>query len=554
MLAGVTTLGEPLARVLGPRTGKRLEETFGMRTVGDLLRHYPRRYYTRGELTDLGSLREGDHVTVLARVAQVSTHPMPPSKSRVEVIVTDDRAKLMLTFFANSRRGLYPSRRLVPGMIGMFAGTVSSFRGRLQLIHPEYEMLPGAPPNADLTPELAAEFAAEMIPVYPASAKVSSWSIAKSVRTALETLEIPGDPLPAGLRERYSLYGRAEAIRAIHRPLDAADRAAAVKRLKWDEAFMLQAALAQRRLAAAAMPAMPRPHVAGGIADSFDAALPFTLTQGQVAVGETIAHELACAYPMHRLLQGEVGSGKTVIAVRAMLQVVDAGGQAALLAPTEVLAQQHYRSITEMLGPLAAGGQLGAAENATGVALLTGSVGAAARRSALSDVFTGDAGIVIGTHALLTEQVQFADLGLVVVDEQHRFGVEQRDALRAKSADKRPHVLVMTATPIPRTVAMTVYGDLETSTLTELPAGRSVIATHVVPAADKPRYLERAWERVREEAGRGRQAYVVCPRIGDGPDPDEPDYPGENDFAPPEATGGIPRGIAEHGRRQPLAV
>ena len=342
--------------------------------------------------------------------------------------------------------------------------------------------------------------------------------IAKSVKTVLDTLDAGEDPLPPELRERYGLVGRAEAIRAIHRPLDPADLDRAKKRLKWDEAFMLQAALAQRRLAAAAMPAMPRPRVAGGIADEFDARLPFTLTAGQVAVGETIAGELTCAYPMHRLLQGEVGSGKTVIAIRAMLQVVDAGGQAALLAPTEVLAQQHYRSITGMLGPLAQRGQLGAAEHATGVALLTGSVGAAARRSALSDVFTGDAGIVIGTHALLEEQVQFADLGLVVIDEQHRFGVEQRDALRAKAADNRPHVLVMTATPIPRTVAMTVYGDLETSTLTELPAGRSAIATHVVPAADKPRYLERAWERVREEVGRGRQAYVVCPRIGDVPD------------------------------------
>jgi ATP-dependent DNA helicase RecG len=261
---------------------------------------------------------------------------------------------------------------------------------------------------------------------------------------------------------------------------------------------------------------------------------------------------------MHRLLQGEVGSGKTVIAIRAMLQVVDAGGQAALLAPTEVLAQQHYRAITDMLGPLAQRGQLGGAEHATGVALLTGSAGAAARRSALADVFTGDAGIVIGTHALLEDQVQFADLGLVVIDEQHRFGVEQRDALRAKAADSRPHVLVMTATPIPRTVAMTVYGDLETSTLTELPAGRSPIASFVVPAADKPWYLERAWERVREEVGRGQQAYVVCPRIGDGPesdgpDPDEPDDLGEEDFGGVDMTGGIPRGVVL-GRRQPLAV
>ncbi len=506
MLPGVTTLREPLVRALGPKTGKALQAALGIETVGDLLRHYPRRYYTRGELTDLSSLREDDHVTVLARVDHVSLHTMRNRnfRTRGEVIITDDRAKLVLTFFFRSTRAEYGFKKLVPGMVGMFAGTVSSYRGRLQLVHPEYELLPGAPPNADLTPELAAEFAAELIPVYPATARVSSWVIARSIQTLLETLDAGPDPMPADLRERYGLYGRAEAIRAIHRPLDWADRKRAVDRLKWDEAFLLQAALAQRRMAAAALPAMPRPHVDGGIADEFDAQLPFTLTAGQVAVGQTIATDLACAYPMHRLLQGEVGSGKTVIAIRAMLQVVDAGGQAALLAPTEVLAQQHYRSVTAMLGPLAQRGQLGGAEHATGVALLTGSVSAGARRSALSDVFTGDAGIVIGTHALLEDRVQFGDLGLVVIDEQHRFGVEQRDALRAKAAGNRPHVLVMTATPIPRTVAMTVYGDLETSTLTELPAGRSAIATHVVPAADKPHFLERAWARVREEVERGQ--------------------------------------------------
>jgi ATP-dependent DNA helicase RecG len=601
MLPGVTTLREPLTRALGPKTGKALENALGMATVGDLLRHYPRRYYSRGELTDLSSLREGDHVTVLARIANVSLHPMPQGGPRMrgEVIITDDRAKLMLTFFFRNPGAQHKFRGLKPDVVGMFAGTVSSFRGRLQLIHPEYELLPGAPPNADLTPELAAEFATELIPVYPATAKVSSWVIGRSIKAILDPLDTGEDPLPAEVRERYGLYGRAEALRAIHRPLDWADRDRARERLKWDEAFMLQAALAQRRMAAAALPAMPRPHVEAGIADEFDARLPFTLTAGQVAVGETIAHDLACAYPMHRLLQGEVGSGKTVIAIRAMLQVVDAGGQATLLAPTEVLAQQHYRSVTAMLGPLAQRGQLGGADHATGVALLTGSVSAGARRSALSDVFTGDAGIVIGTHALLEERVQFADLGLVVIDEQHRFGVEQRDALRAKAADNRPHVLVMTATPIPRTVAMTVYGDLETSTLTELPAGRSAIATHVVPAADKPHFLERAWARVKEEVQRGRQAYVVCPRIGDGPDPDDaaypdwdnaanpgadaaaypgpdaaaypgpdaaaypgPDaaaYPGPDDFASMEPTTvdlshGVPRSITNVGRRQPLSV
>ncbi len=583
MLPGVTTLRDPLVRPLGAKTANPLEAIFGLRTVGDLLRHYPRRFYTRGELSDLASLREGDHVTVLARVASVREIQLPHRqgqrgrKTRLEVVVTDDRDKLVLTFFS----GIHMYRRvLVQDMVGMFAGTVSSFRGRRQLVHPECEMLPGAAPNADLTPELAAEFAAEMIPVYPASAKFSSWKIAKSVQVLLDTLDVGEDPLPAALREREGLVGRAEAIRAIHRPLDPDDRKRAKERLKWDEAFMMQAALAQRRMAAAAMPAMPRPQVDDGIAAEFDARLPFMLTAGQVAVGEEIAADLACAYPMHRLLQGEVGSGKTVIAVRAMLQVVDAGGQAALLAPTEVLAQQHYRSIKDMLGPLAQAGQLGAADHATGVALLTGSVSAGARRAALSDVFTGDAGIVIGTHALLEEQVQFADLGLVVIDEQHRFGVEQRDALRAKAADNRPHVLVMTATPIPRTVAMTVYGDLETSTLTELPAGRSPIATHVVPAADKPHFLERAWERVREEVAKGQQAYVVCPRIGDesgdpGADSDGTDSGGtDSDGAGSGGTNsadgfddaddlgldgdvdlsrGVPRGLVQ-GRRQPLSV
>jgi ATP-dependent DNA helicase RecG len=539
MLPSVTTLRDPLKLVLGAKTAAVLENSLGLSTTGDLLRHYPRRYYTRGELTDLASLREGDHVTVLARVESTNmiyAHARGGKgpQNRLEVVVTDDTARLTLMFFSRTE---YNKRLLAPHTVGMFAGTVSSFHGRRQLVHPECQMLPGAAPNADLTPELAAEFTTELIPVYPASAKCSSWMIAKSVQMALGTLDVGEDPLPEALRNRYGLYGRAEAIRAIHRPLDIKDRDQARHRLKWDEAFMLQAALARRRVAAAALPAMPRPREENGIAKEFDAQLPFTLTQGQVAVGEQIANDLSCAYPMHRLLQGEVGSGKTVIAVRAMLQVVDAGGQAALLAPTEVLAQQHYRSITDLLGPLGQGGQLGASEHATGVALLTGSSGAAARREVLANAFTGDAGIIIGTHALLEDQVQFADLGLVVIDEQHRFGVEQRDALRAKAADNRPHVLVMTATPIPRTVAMTVYGDLETSTLTELPAGRSGISTHVVPAADKPHYLERTWARVREEVAQGRQAYVVCPRIGENLD--EGDEPPE---APPA------------GRRQALAV
>jgi ATP-dependent DNA helicase RecG len=259
---------------------------------------------------------------------------------------------------------------------------------------------------------------------------------------------------------------------------------------------------------------------AGGLLDAFDASMPFTLTAGQQEIGGLLTSELAEPHPMHRLLQGEVGSGKTLVALRAMLAVIDAGGQAALLAPTEVLAQQHDRSIRELLGPLALAGQLGGADTATRVALLTGSQGAGARRTALAEAASGEAGIVVGTHALLSEGVEFADLGLVVVDEQHRFGVEQRDALRAKGGSP-PHVLVMTATPIPRTVAMTVYGDLEVSTLRELPKGRSPIKTALVPVAEKPQWLETAWARVREQVAEGRQAFVVCPRIGESASDDD---------------------------------
>jgi len=502
----MASLDEPLRTVVGGKAAARAEKAFGLRTTGDLLRHYPRRYVRRGDLTDLASLRDGEDVTVFAQVASVTSRRMRARRGRLlEVTVTDGSARLALTFFNKVE---YWERQLSPGRHGMFAGRVSTFAGKRQLAHPEFKLL-----GADDAGK-AAEYAAELIPVYPASRDLSSWDIEKCVRVVLDTLGEVDDPLPEAVRERHGLDGLATALLGIHRPADLAEADRARTRLKWDEALMLQAVLAQRRRAASALPATARPARAGGLLDAFDARLPFSLTGGQRDAGGIIAADLARAHPMHRLLQGEVGSGKTVIAVRAMLQVIDAGGQAALLAPTEVLAQQHYRSITDLLGPFGQAGRLGGADRATRVALLTGSQGAAARREALLDAASGAAGIVIGTHALLTEHVQFADLGMVVIDEQHRFGVEQRDALREKARGTRPHVLVMTATPIPRTVAMTVYGDLDTATLTELPAGRSPIATHVVPAAEKPRYLERAWERIREEVAAGRQAYVVCPRIG----------------------------------------
>jgi len=521
-------LEDPLRLVIGDKAAKPLDRALELRTVGDLLRHYPRRYETRGELTDLASLRDGEYVTVQAVIAKVTSRPMRNRRGSIfEATVTDGRGQLVLTFFSRGRQD-WRERQLAPGLHGLFSGQVSTFRGKRQLAHPDYELLDAG----DDAERAAAEYAAEMIPVYPAAKEVTSWTIARSVRVALDVLDIQ-DPMPRAIRERHGLRGLADALRGIHRPIDWADVRRSRERLKWDEAFLLQTVLAQRRLAATAYLATPRPRVPDGLLDAYDARLPFELTVGQELAGAQIGDEIARDHPMHRLLQGEVGSGKTVIAVRAMLQVVDGGGQAVLLAPTEVLAQQHFRSITEQLGPLAQAGELSAAEHATRVALLTGSLGAAARRRALAEAASGGAGIVIGTHALLEEKVQFADLGLVVIDEQHRFGVEQRDALRDKAGDGRPHLLVMTATPIPRTVAMTVFGDLEISTLTELPAGRAPIATHVVPAAEKPHYLERVWERLREEAAQGRQCYVVCPRIGgDVPDGTDDDSAGQD--------GGIP--------------
>jgi ATP-dependent DNA helicase RecG len=508
-------LTDPLRPVVGDKAAKRLAMLGpdGLHTVGDLLRYYPRRYETRGELTDLAALRDGEHVTVQAVIASVFSRPMRNRRGTIfEAVVTDGSGKLTLTFFGKGRQE-WRENVLRPGLQGLFSGQVSTFRGKRQLAHPDYELL--APGGGSA--ERAAEFASELIPIYPASKDIASWQIADAVRLALVAVDIDGDPLPLGLRQRHRLCGYAQALSGIHRPADYAQAQQAIRRLKWDEAFMLQVVLAQRRKVATEYTAQPRPLASDGLLAEFDRRMPFTLTDGQRQVGETIAGDLAMPHPMHRLLQGEVGSGKTVVALRAMLQVADAGGQSALLAPTEVLAQQHHRTVSQMLGPLAMAGQLGGAEHATRVALLTGSQGSAARRTALLEAACGQAGIVIGTHALLEENVQFADLGLVVIDEQHRFGVEQREALRAKAGQGRPHVLVMTATPIPRTVAMTVFGDLELSELTELPAGRSPIETFVVPTAEKPHYAERTWERVTEEVAKGRQVYVVCPRIGGDP-------------------------------------
>lgn len=481
----------------GEKQAALLEKAFEIRTVGDLLRHYPRRYFEQGELTDLSKLRPGEQATLKVRVVKVDGRQIRPKLHKTDITVTDGTGRLIVTFF--NRR--YLAKTLDEGDEIVVAGEVEMFRNKLQLKQPDMN------PDADAM----VEDAGKLLPIYPATRSLPTWFLRRTIRHALELLDIP-ETLPDELRAQRRLMARTEALRTIHSPAGWKELDQAKDRLRYDEAFVMQIVLAQRRMLAALEPAKPRAPRAGGLLEAFDAALPFTLTAGQVDVGEQLLADLSREIPMHRLLQGEVGSGKTVVALRAMLAVVDSGGQAALLAPTEVLAQQHARSIDALLGPLGRGGQLDAAEGATKIAVVTGSMSTAARRATLLDIGVGDAGIVIGTHALLENTVQFFDLGMVVVDEQHRFGVEQRDALRSK-APTPPHVLVMTATPIPRTVAMTVYGDLETSTLTELPAGRQPISTTVVPTADKPGWLDRVWERAREEIAAGRQVYVVCPRI-----------------------------------------
>ncbi len=533
-------LEAPLQPLVGKAAADALSAQLALTTVGELLRHYPRRYVERGKLTDLANLQIGEHVTVQARIRSVSQRPMRQRRGTlVEVVIESGGRSLSCTFF-NQR---WITGRLEAGRTGLFAGKVSAFRGKLQLNQPDM-MIFGADDDGDEVDSAADEFAGAMLPIYPATTKLPSWKIARCVRQVLDVLDDPADPVPTEILAGRGLPGLGEALRAIHRPGQEGDWRRARERLVWDEALAVQLALAQRRLAARTRPAPSCAPVPGGLADAFDARLPFALTDGQTEVGEALTRDLASPRPMNRLVQGDVGAGKTIVALRAMLRVVDAGRQAALLAPTEVLAAQHARTLRELLGPLARAGELDGAENATSLTLLTGSLGAKVRKQALLDTVSGAAGIVVGTHAIIQDRVEFADLGLLVVDEQHRFGVEQRDALRGRDGERTPHLLVMTATPIPRTVAMTVYGDLEVSALRELPRGRSPIATTVIPVGEKPSWLERAWSRLREEVTQGHQAFVVCPRIGGdtksagedvSEDPDDPDSPEGSDRRPPLA-------------------
>ncbi len=558
-------LDTPLKGLVGARTANRLADKLQLESVGDLLRYYPRKYDQRGKLTDLAKLVVGERATVWGRVLTVTDRDLgvkgpqhgrgrgkgggrPPVRHITNVVIGDSNRQLTCTFFNQ----YHWRKALPPGTDAMFSGKVSTFRDKLQMSSPTVAVLSDTSGSGERDDDAALEiiesFPGGVIPVYPLVEGMTQAVLQTCVRTVLDLTPAIDDPVPDVLLAEHGLIDLATALRDIHRPRNHDHLAKAQERLRYDEALAVQLVLARRRAEAKQFPAEPCPRIPGGLLDAFDANLPFDLTDGQREVGETIAADLATIHPMNRLLQGEVGSGKTVVALRAMLQVIDSGRQAVMLAPTEVLAAQHARSLRDVLGPLGRGGELGAPAASTAITLLTGSLGAKARKQALLNIASGQAGIVVGTHALLSEGVFFANLGLIVVDEQHRFGVEQRHALRTKHPEGNPpHVLVMTATPIPRTVAMTVFGDLDTSTLTQLPRGRSPIGTTVVPAAEKPAWVERAWQRIREEVGQGHQAYVVCPKIGDDAD-DAGLFEDGSTFDPdfdPEAP---------DGKRPPLAV
>ena len=499
----MATLETRILNILGDRTAAVLEKSFGITTVNELLRHYPRRYEVRGELTDISKLLADDEVTILAQIERVSLR-RANGKNILEVIVTDGSANLSLTFFNQAWR----EKELKAGRVGLFAGKVGVFKGKRQLSHPDYQLVP----DGDDVDAAVAEFAGKFLPVYPATAKLPSWKVMQCMKLVTDSLDEIADYLPNELITKYKYPTLKQAFIDIHQPKELINAEQARARLTFDEALLLQLLLGQRRAEIIKISTKNRTPNTPVLVKAFEEKLPFKYTAGQELVNTEIEKDLSNKYPMHRLLQGEVGSGKTVVALRAMLSVVDSGGQAALLAPTEVLAQQHFRTIKKLLGELADSGTLQAGEITTSVELLTGSMSAAAKREVHAKLASGTTGIVIGTHALISDGVAFSDLGLVVVDEQHRFGVEQRDALRMK-AKQPPHLLVMTATPIPRTVAMTVFGDLDITTLRELPGGRTPIQTHLIPVLEKPHYLERAWQRVREEVGKGHQVYIVAPRI-----------------------------------------
>lgn len=546
----MVALNDLLSPIIGAKAADKLEEAFGIRTVNDLLRHYPRKYSDGITVREEGEeieLEEGTHVTFVDVITATDVRQMKPQRGKrprkmLRVTLGDRNPPITATFFNAD----YLIGSLVEGTRVMLSGEIGYFRKTMQLSHPAFLII-GAPGGrtigtrsfakiADASGEsgsdVLAAFEREFFPIYPATKKLQSWDIYACICQVLAVLDPIPELLPESFLRQWDLISEDAALRRVHVSENAVERAAAQERLTYDEAIGLQWALVSRRYGALGETGPAAPLRGDGLAAALMKQLPFELTGGQREVLEVISGELAKTRPMNRMLQGEVGSGKTIVSVLAMLQMVDAGLQCALLAPTEVLAAQHYRSIRQVLGPLAMAGELGAADGATAITLLTGSMSPQQKRQARDEIYSGTSGIVVGTHAIIQDAVEFSQLGMVVVDEQHRFGVEQRDRLRAKATGGiTPHLLVMTATPIPRTIALTVFGDLETSTLRELPRGRQPITSNVVFTKDKPSWLDRAWARIVEEVAAGRQAYVVASRIDE-----EPDKKNAYEHGPPPVT------------------
>jgi ATP-dependent DNA helicase RecG len=490
----VTTL-----RDVGTRLEAQLAE-MGIHTVLDLLEHYPRRYHDRTNLAEIANLAVGEEATVSGELKKVTVRRPRRGRPIVEMELFDGTSYLRLTFFNQE----YRARLDVGTEVSVF-GRVDHYRGRRQMVNPALDVLDRA--GGDATTGV-------LLPVYPQSGKagIHSWQLRRLVGNALERTRARGfaDPLDADLLADRGLVDRTVAYWRIHQPDTLTDALAARARLTFDEFLRIQVRLVLQRRAIERERTGIEHQVDGPLTQAFLADLPFELTRSQRHAIDEITHDLAGGAPMHRLLQGEVGSGKTVVALAALLVAAQGGYQGAFLAPTEVLAEQHQLTLRDLVGDLtvaAPGNLLG--DRPVRVALLTGSTPAAERRRLLAGLDAGDVDIVVGTHALLEDRVAFPRLGVVVIDEQHRFGVEQRDVLRGKGDD--PDVLVMTATPIPRTAAMLIYGDLDKSELRELPAGRAPVVTELVG----PSSLERTgvYERLRAEVQDGRQAFVVCPLV-----------------------------------------
>lgn len=480
---------------VGPKKLAALADA-GVENIADLLTYYPRRYVDRTAQAPIAELREGDESTVIATVKRVEKRPAGRGRRGMVIVdVGDGRSYLHCTFFNQPWR----ATQLQAGLEVAIFGKVSRFRGRLQMTNPVVDLL------GDRTGRIVA--------IYPQSGDLRTWELSEWIAQALRRSQPVTDPLPTTWQDRLDLVSRSWALGQIHAPESMGAKEAARRRLAFDELLRLQVALVMRKRATERQAVGISHQIEGDLVPAFRARLPFPFTGAQERAATDIQRDLARSTPMHRLLQGDVGSGKTVVAVLALLTAVQGGYQGALMAPTEVLAEQHHLAVQSLVPDLKVADRADSllAERPLRVALLTARLSASERARVYDGLANGSIDVVIGTHALLTEGVQFHHLGVVVIDEQHRFGVEQRAALREKGADgAAPDVLVMTATPIPRTAAMTVYGDLDTTVLDELPPGRTAITTvwargELAEAA--------AWERVRTEVAAGRQAYVVCPLI-----------------------------------------